>query len=760
MLSGVFEKRRGDLLGLLAVLLVTIALALLFQGRHLDRSFITYRYAHNLAAGQSFGFNPGEPLLLEAVAPLYAGLLALGSRVMADLPRLSNLLGSAAIGLGALAVYDLTRPAGALPAALAAGLYAAQPVLWLWLGLEAPLWVALCLAGIALHRRGRAPGVAIVLALAALMRPEALVLAALLAADAVLEGRRFDLLALGVYTAILAGGLLWLRETGVPGALPGIPDTAELFAGGVAGGLGALARSLLALSPLWVVAGLLAAAGAVWIVRSRSRAAHGPALVAVWAALHLAALLVLGVGVHAWHFAPLLTATGLLAALGVGWLRPARRAKPQPETPRRRFTRVSSSASRNVSPLPGVLGLAGAVLLAGAAAHSAAVMVLSRAGAAWQALGPEPAEPADAQAAHWLAENTPADATVGAQRIGLLGYASERRIVDAQGRFQPGIAAAAARGDSTWWLAEYAPDYVVLPQEALDALNGDEWLQAAYSEQASAAETGGVAILARTAEVSPLVQHGGEAEFPAGLQLNGLAADFALEPLDQDRTGRLRLAWQLDAPLEGERHVAIRIQSREGAIAALNGSTLDFSAVPPGEPFTTFHTASIAPNLQPGVYDVAVGVGADPAELAWRTVAQGVVPGESAFVGAVAGSQAQFGDITLQGYRLSRTKDGAELVLLWEAVRAPQADYSVFVQVRDAQGRVMIYRETEPRGGTYPSSAWAEGERVADTYAIDSASLPAGVYQVYAGLIDPDGKRLLAVDGRSEVLVGQLNTAP
>ena len=99
-------------------------------------------------------------------------------------------------------------------------------------------------------------------------------------------------------------------------------------------------------------------------------------------------------------------------------------------------------------------------------------------------------------------------------------------------------------------------------------------------------------------------------------------------------------------------------------------------------------------------------------------------------------------------------------MLLWEAVRAPQADYRVFVQVRDARGRVMIYREAEPRGGSYPSSAWAEGERVADTYTVDSASLPAGVYQVYAGLIDPDGKRLLTVDGRSEVLVGQLNTAP
>jgi hypothetical protein len=173
---------------------------------------------------------------------------------------------------------------------------------------------------------------------------------------------------------------------------------------------------------------------------------------------------------------------------------------------------------------------------------------------------------------------------------------------------------------------------------------------------------------------------------------------------------------------------------------------------------TTFHTVDLAPVLAPGVYDVAVGIGPDSSQVAWQTVARAKIPfPEAAFVGAVSGAQAAFGDITLLGYRLNSTDQGVEVVLLWQAVRPPVADYRVFIQVRDAQGSIAAQVTVEPHEGAYPTSIWSAGEQVADTYRLDTGGLPPGDYHVFAGLLDPDGSRLLTLDGQDAVFIGSLS---
>ncbi|MBZ0295216.1 MAG: hypothetical protein K8L99_21815, partial [Anaerolineae bacterium] len=64
---------------LLLLLSLAIWLLLMHQFR-LDDSFITYRYARNLAQGQGLVYNQGDAVL-STTAPLYAMLLALGSLV-------------------------------------------------------------------------------------------------------------------------------------------------------------------------------------------------------------------------------------------------------------------------------------------------------------------------------------------------------------------------------------------------------------------------------------------------------------------------------------------------------------------------------------------------------------------------------------------------------------------------------------------------------------------------------------------------------
>ena len=69
-----------------------------------------------------------------------------------------------------------------------------------------------------------------------------------------------------------------------------------------------------------------------------------------------------------------------------------------------------------------------------------------------------------------------------------------------------------------------------------------------------------------------------------------------------------------------------------------------------------------------------------------------------------------------------------EIILLWQAMRAPQTDYIVFVQVRNAQGAVLAHEQREPQEGAYPTSVWSPQERVPDTYLMEGLNLPPGDY--------------------------------
>lgn len=745
-LSDWLRKNRIEMLSVLGLLIVTAGMWALFRGWHLDRSFITYRTAQNLAAGEGFSYNIGGLALADTVAPFYAAILALGSTLTADLPSLSNLIGSVAIALSALSLYLTIHPAGRLPAAIGGLVTASLPLLWMSLGLDAPLWAAFGLLALWLYtvKRGRMIAgalAAVLLALATLMRPEIAALAVVLAVDAVLTGRRVNPAAPGLYVLIVAGGLLALSQTpggrlpGLPGVL-GAPLPADLFAPTYLTGLRALAAGFFALSPLWALVLPLGAAGVVRLITA-PEGTHGSLLLVAWAALHAVSLLILGAGVEACQYVPLVLALIVLAALGVGWL----------------ADRLREGRPRQLA------AGAGALLLFGACAHALLTMTASGGEQAWRRLAPPSIRAAYAQAGQWIAANTPSDAWVGTDEIGVLGYTSARPLVDAAGRLQPDIAAAQARGDAVWWVSEYAPEALVLSDDALAPLMDDAWFNTAYAEVGRLGPAQEVGIWQRTATPEPLTRLlTGLVTYPNGVTLSGIATDFSLDPLDGGRTARVRLEWLLDEPQTAPQQVALRIESRDGAIAALESEPMDLSGAPVGEAFTTYHTLTLTSNLQPGVYELSVGLGPDEEGIEWQAVAQGKVPfPETAFVGAVAGSRTDFGDIALVGYRLSRTEGRIEIVLMWLAVEQPQADYRVFIQVRGAGGEVAAYVDGEPHGGAYPTSIWSAGERVSDTITIESATLPPGTYEVYAGLLDADDDRLLTLDGRDAALVGQLS---
>jgi len=221
-------------------------------GWPLDDSWIHLQFARNLAAGGGLAYNSGE-LVTGSTAPLWTALLALLAYLPGNPLAWAQLAGALLYVAGIDATWRLARELGLAPglAALASGLTLGTGwLVWSALsGMEIPLFVLLSTWGMVLHLRERAadpaaaagaaaglPVSAAVLALAALARPEGLLLLALAfgdrclrfdrdrpvddaaAGDAPLRWRRppFARLAAGGVLAgcVLAGPLLFYRIAG------------------------------------------------------------------------------------------------------------------------------------------------------------------------------------------------------------------------------------------------------------------------------------------------------------------------------------------------------------------------------------------------------------------------------------------------------------------------------------------------------------------------------------------------------------------
>ncbi len=107
------------------------------------------------------------------------------------------------------------------------------------------------------------------------------------------------------------------------------------------------------------------------------------------------------------------------------------------------------------------------------------------------------------------------------------------------------------------------------------------------------------------------------------------------------------------------------------------------------------------------------------------------------------------GKVTLIGYDLntkSPSASGIDLTLYWKRVAPMTEDYTAFVHVLDANGKIVAQRDQPPGNGDDPTSLWDDGEVVVDRYAF---ALPAGAYRIDVGLYRaPAGARLPVTDGK------------
>lgn len=441
-------------------------------GFPLDDPWIHLVFARHLAAGDGLAFRAGE-LVAGSTAPLWTALLALLAPLPGAPEAWAKALGLAAHAVGLALVFRLARRFDLSPrrAALATllvglsdGLVLAAPS-----GMEVPLFVALFAAALLRHLDERArpelPPLSFLLwALAALTRPEGLLLPLLAAVDHSLaatdDGWRLDLAGLrragvGVAVAalvVLPLGLAFAALSGSP-----LPTTLAAKSAGPPVWLPPLRHLAAVLQQLFAshpVPTLFAAAGAVELVRRRASRRDRGLLLPLWTvALPVAVACLSGprellAGNFGRYLFPLLPCVVLLGSIALERLR----AQDV------RWLRLASSVR-----LP-----LGALLLVLLVAPPLA-RTLRAAGLSLQARGNVAAS--DGRAADWLAARAPADALVAAVDIGLLGWRLPNPLLDLGGIVAPErrerIARAAA-GGREWptallgWVEERRPEYVVV----------------------------------------------------------------------------------------------------------------------------------------------------------------------------------------------------------------------------------------------------------------------------------------------------------
>ena len=85
----------------------------------------------------------------------------------------------------------------------------------------------------------------------------------------------------------------------------------------------------------------------------------------------------------------------------------------------------------------------------------------------------------------------------------------------------------------------------------------------------------------------------------------------------------------------------------------------------------------------------------------------------------------------------ARSGNTLQVSLRWQAVSSPASNYTVFLQLLDANSQVRAQRDRWPGDALYPTAGLAPGKTITDNLALPLA-VPPGNYRLIAGLYRGD----------------------
>jgi hypothetical protein len=437
----------GVFLGV-AVLILAVAL----RSYANDDPYITYRYAHNLARGAGLVFNK-DLNVLSTTTPLYTFLLVPVVYLAPDLPAFSNSLSALSLGLTAILLFNMATDRGNELAGWVAGLLTIFfPLILTSFGAETAFYILLIVAALFLYGRDRLDLAATVAGLAALTRGDGALIALALAIHYVWNRHKLPWRPFFLYLVVVAPWYLYSwRHFGSP-----FPATlqAKLHQSDMSVTMGFIDgvlhwAKIYARRPVYWLYLPLILAGAVAAVRKHRWTL--PLL--LWAVLYFAGYSILNVPRYHWYYSPLIPPLMLLIGLAVSEL-----------------SELGFADSRHRV----IIGLVLSVVLVWPSLQAFGNLVKN---------SPDGRAQIYTQAGEWLKQNTPSEATVGTLEVGILGYFSERSIVDFAGLIQPDISRQVASGyenAAIWAIEAYRPDYLIFHPEWFPNLIALSWFPDRY----------------------------------------------------------------------------------------------------------------------------------------------------------------------------------------------------------------------------------------------------------------------------------------
>lgn len=253
------------------------------------------------------------------------------------------------------------------------------------------------------------------------------------------------------------------------------------------------------------------------------------------------------------------------------------------------------------------------------------------------------------------------------------------------------------------------------------------------------------------------ISHPVQATFGGRLELLGY--DLEARETKQGDGLRVALYWRSVAPMPESLRVFVHLIGQDDASAGGVEVIPARGAFPtvywkPGDTLRDVVYIPTTADAVPGKYAIEVGVypvgapgerlvvsesGDDRAVIDAVKVAARVPTAYSPQVrmNAMFGEQAR-----LIGYDLVPNLNAVRLTLYWESTGPIAYDYSVFVHLLDANGKIMTQADRQPQAGHYPTSIWAVGEQIKDEYVLPQP-LSGAAYRFHVGLYRPDtGERL------------------
>lgn len=741
-----------------------------------DDAFISYQYAQNLRNGVGLVYNPGD-WVLGTTAPLYTLVLAFLSLLDANIEVLAHWVSVASWMVASVVVLVILwhegNPRSGMVAAI---LLALQHNFISALGMETSTVTAVMLIT-AWAFLGRHKRLVIVFgALALLLRYDTALWLIILGLEMWRRNKRPPWReALGILIIVLPWFVFAFLRYGVimpTSAMAKIDQNVYMQVGETTQSFmeDFLAQLTNGGSLVVILAWLLSFACGIWSIFRRR---YGFTWIVVWTVVYLLVYSCLGVSPAPWYMIPPLIALILVSSLGIGRLfGDAVITGSETKVVETRPTQARSRAGikRFTVGVIGVLMGLGLMLSSGLAASNA---IDVHGNPKWDEYY---------QVAQWLRDNAPERSTVAATEIGIIGYYSNRIILDTMGLISTDVTRHLTGWTDTlvYVITTHWPDYiVVLPGTAWDNISGQWWFTKYYSPVATFSPNAGnhwssviYSLVNRPIGGYTATAH---VEYVTGI---------VLESVDVERQ-QIQPGEALDLWLQFlvTRRVPVDYQLTVSLVDNQSGEQWATTSVWPYNDLNSYPTSHwlndeirrvpvrlvVPEELPAGTYRIGILI-YDPQQN--RTVPTMVNP-NSDYTQVQLG-YLRVGDppepLAITDLRTIRMDaeweigvqlntiglpsvalvpgDVLPVQIEWQTNKKLEEEATVFLHLVDKQGRIVTQLDQPPFGGRFPLPVWRPGEVMRDEYLLSLPSdLAPGSYTLRVGLYTPNGR--LALSSRS-----------